>query len=464
MPISYQDVINEGILDELAAVFQNPVNAGVLLAAIGFPRTRIPNFPEGGDALNFWTRVCELINNGVFEGGFDALIEAAAKRYPYNPVFARYRTPEVEVPPQGAVSILVMGWSDPQDLINTARTLAQQQGMNPDTVNLGFANIEGVLLSLTDWTPDQALSLAKALAENSANTANPARTTVSTSPFTDYLISRLLIEGPDQARFEIGNIRASTKVGDIARGVIGTQYDPGMFGSGTTGAGRNAVVDHVNKDGTNERCDPDKTLHESNIRDGDTLHVSPESTAGSINPVTREEALARARSQIVTYAESHPGFQVDANARRIPTEYIFRFQAPSWAPPPVPGGDPVEIETHEVFLFLPADFPMQAPGVYWRTPIFHPNVDPKDGEVCLGALGEHYRPGLDFGELCQMLLDIATYQNYAVEEGYNLEAQKWALSKDGQVAIEKRGGKSTIRKMIKQIITPRPLQIKRVDK
>jgi hypothetical protein len=211
-----------------------------------------------------------------------------------------------------------------------------------------------------------------------------------------------------------------------------------------------------------ERCDPDKTLHESDIHDGDTLHVAPESTAGSLNPVIRESALARVRAQIVDYAQGHPGFHVEANARHIPTEYTFKFRAPSFASPPVQDAPPIETDAHVVFLILPPDFPMKSPAVFWQTDIFHPNVSPINGEVCLGDLGEHYRPGLDFGELCQMLIDIAAFQNYAVSEGYNKQAQEWAVSEEGQTAIEARGGKSVIRKLYDEIRTPRPLTIKRL--
>ena len=105
---------------------------------------------------------------------------------------------------------------------------------------------------------------------------------------------------------------------------------------------------------------------------------------------------------------------------------------------------------------------MKAPMVFWQTPIFHPNISYKDGEVCLGDLGEHFRPGLDFGELCKTLIDIAAYRNYAVSEGYNKKAQEWAVSEEGQTAIEKRGGKSVTRKLIDEFTSPRPLQIKRL--
>jgi ubiquitin-protein ligase len=459
MPLNNQDVIKKGILKALISCFRNQTNARVLLTAIGFPTDLIPD----GSGMDFWSSVCEEIENGAVEGGFEALIEAAAERYPGNPVFAQYRMPTAEEPPQenrDAISIMVTGWDDPQHLIDTARRVAHDQGLPDNSISLGFANMEGVLLNLTGWTGEQALALAKALDTAPQPGGAQPHSTVATNEFRDYLIRQLFVEGPDQARFEISDVRASTKVGDIAQGVINTEYGDKLFGG--AGGGRRTTVDQVKEDGSTVRCDPDKTLHDSDIREGDTLQVAPESTAGSINPNTRDEALARVRSQIVHYAESHPGFLVAANARQTPTEYTFKFKAPSFAPPPTPDSDLVEINAHEVFLVMPPDFPMMAPGVFWQTPIFHPNVDPKYGEVCLGDLGDHFRPGMNFGDLCQMLVDIASYQNYAAKEGYNLAAQDWAVSKEGQIAIEKIGGKSVIRKLIDKHTTPRPLHIKRL--
>ena len=106
---------------------------------------------------------------------------------------------------------------------------------------------------------------------------------------------------------------------------------------------------------------------------------------------------------------------------------------------------------------------MKAPQAFWQTPIFHPNIEPKTGFVCLGDLGDRYRPGLDFGKLCQLLIDIASYQNYAVEEGLNKEAQAWATSKEGQIAIEKRGGQCVLRKFLHEVQTPPKLNIRRLD-
>jgi ubiquitin-protein ligase len=278
------------------------------------------------------------------------------------------------------------------------------------------------------------------------------------------VIPRLWVEGPDNGRFELSNVPLTTPISDIARATM-AEYDDKMWPQDRAGHARPAIVDRVNKDGPSERLDQHSTIAESNIRNGDTLHVLPESTAGSVNPLVREDALARVRIQILAYANCHPDFKVSANGLQTPTEYLFNFSALGWGPPSEVGGFPYPIDKNQVFIRLLADFPMQAPQAFWQSPIFHPNVGPKTGEVCLGALQEKYRPGMDFGKLCQLMVDIGGYQNYEVREYYNKDAAKWARSDRGQAAIIARGGKSLLDwavDVIKQEHLPPPsLNIKR---
>jgi hypothetical protein len=147
---------------------------------------------------------------------------------------------------------------------------------------------------------------------------------------------------------------------------------------------------------------------------------------------------------------------------------MFRFRAPGWGPPRTTGADPEPVDEHEVYLMLSPDHPVLAPLAIWQTDIFHPNVDAKSGKVCLGVLEDHYRPGINFGMICQMLVDIAGYQDYGARDGfYNDEAMKWATSERGQELIVSRGGQSLssmlLRVMIQEVRDPLPLRIKRCE-
>jgi len=256
------------------------------------------------------------------------------------------------------------------------------------------------------------------------------------------VIGRIFVEGPDQGRFEVNNVPLSTPLSEIMKATIMTYNDNKTWPQDKDGLGIPAVIDRINPDRTDERLDPHSTIGDAHIREGDTLQISPQSTLGSISPMIREEALARIRAQIVTYEQNHPDFEVLANGKHTPTEYIFKFKAAGWGPPEILGGEPYPIDNHDVFIRLPPDFPMKAPEVFWQTPLFHPNVAAESGEVCLGVLGDRYRPGMDFKTICQLLVDTACYQNYEVREGYNIEALRWAKSEAGQIAIEARGGQS----------------------
>ncbi len=473
--MNIQELIKSKLLDELADRFQTEANARVLLESISYPRRGRPQFPNNGDSLDYWTEICTQIEGGIIDSGTDLqpLIDAAFERYPGNKLFQQYRTsiPETKtgkdnnsqaINSQEFVSLLIQGSYDVEHLIDIARKIASEQERLPESIIIRFVNMEGVLIGLNNWTVEDAVPFVNRLQEVLQSEHQEILTSIATSEFCPYLISRLFIEGQDQARFEVYDVSSDTTVGVLAKGVMSQAYDSRMF-QDSRGKDRPVTVDRLREDGSTERLNQDQTLHEANIQEDDTLSVAPEATAGAIHPQLRQEALARVKNQIMAYAQAHPGFQVSANNHLVPTDYLLKFNAPGFAPPLTPDTEPQLIDEHEVFLALPGAFPMIAPEVFWQTPIFHPNIEPNSGLVCLGDLGDRYRPGLDFSKLCQLLIDIASYQNYAIAEGYNIIAQRWAISEQGQIAIEKRGGQSTLRKLFQNAQKIPQLNIKRLS-
>lgn len=459
--MTLKEMIAAGLLDELARLVDNETNATILLEALGYTAAR-PQF--GTEPLTFWTAICTNIDRGRVPGGQDLqpLVDAVARRYSSNGLFTQYCSQENIVAPQQPsssqqfVSLLVQGWVGVTGLLAAVRAQAQQMGFAASTVEPGFANAEGILLNLANWAPEQAMQLAEALRRQREG----VQTAVSTTPYLDYLL-RLIIIGPDQAQFQIPDIRASTRIRDILQNVMGAFYSGGARRGPQTRT--IAVADLEDKDGKQRRLRPDKTLHEEGVKDGDTVHVGQEGRAGAIDPAFREQALARAYRQVMRFAADNPGFAVSTNSDRVPTEYLFEFSIPSFAPPPAKGEAPLEIDDHQVFLALLAEFPMKAPQAFWRTPIYHPNIHRKSGKVCLGILNDAYKPSMDFGLLCEMLVNIAGYRNYAVNEAYDAEALDWARTPVGQAAIERRGGQSVVRDFLDQFYTPRPMHIRRIE-
>jgi len=284
--------------------------------------------------------------------------------------------------------------------------------------------------------------------------------TVVAPELRDYLLHRLYIEGPDGRQFRITDAPAQQTVANLAAEVVD------QYGSDFPDAARPTVVDRVGPDGQGRRLDPNTTLDQAQVRDGDRMRVGFQARAAAVNPLDRQDALFRVRNQILDFGQTRDpetGFVARANSTLLPTEYELEFTQASFGPPPSATAAPVDISRHTVLIQLGSDFPETPPAVFWLTRIFHPNVFPtyesevsrgreaQMGLVCLGALQESYLPSLHFGSLCQMLMDIAGFRNYSLYttdgtvdstgslrrrvDFYDPDAARWVGSPDGQRRI-----------------------------
>ncbi|MEO0478718.1 MAG: effector-associated domain EAD1-containing protein [Planctomycetota bacterium] len=424
-------------LEFISELASEESNARALLESVGFPRNRMPSFGNG-TPIDFWRAATTEIHAGATEGGLGALLARAAERWPHNQQLAPYRSQEARGtarPSTTGVSLIAEDYTgDALAIFDRAQEYAREAG-GIGRVELDFA-VQGVVaLHLEDASTEDALLVVRRLQENEEATVS-----VAGDGYRDYLLHQVFVEGPDQRRFELRNVPASTLVADVTESTM-HHYEDEAWPIDTSGTPREAVADVIRPGEPSRRLDGDQSLDDCGVREGETIQISPESTAGAVHAALRAQALVRVRNQIAEFATGRADFQVQANGRQSPTEFVLDFAAPSFAPPTGPGTPPVRIDRHKLLIQLRAGFPVEAPRVFWLTPIFHPNIDQKNGFVCLGELEDKYQPGLDFRHLCGQLLDIAQLRNYQTGEGLNRAAANWLKSEQGREAAASIGAR-----------------------
>lgn len=465
--MTFAEFRKQGFLAEICNLFSREDRARHCLVTFGFPQGRIPEFDS---AEVFWTTAAQEIDGGILpEDDLRSLVQHAADQYPGNRLLGPHTVsrrseaaleaedtpspegapaedaepqeagppePEASVPdaPKEGCAVILGPPPEGEDTDGLQQRVAQMCAEQGEATAFEIVQVleNGQLeLYFPGVHANELLPLQERLR------GQGIRCRIIDDRYLDRILNRLLVEGPDQARYQFSNVPASTLVGDVARALISDEYDSN-WPKDARDKPRPATVDHVDHEGNERRLRPDDRLDDSNVEDGDLLQVHPESTAGSQNPIYREEALVRAKNQVVRYARLHPGFRVQANSTHAPTEYVIHFGAPGIQP----HEQGPERARHSVLLQLPEQFPSVSPAVWWQPPvIYHPNVHRGTGRVCMGVLDDRYRPGLDFGLLCQMLVDIASFHNYVVTHGYNEEACRWAASEEGQATIVAGGGR-----------------------
>jgi ubiquitin-protein ligase len=80
----------------------------------------------------------------------------------------------------------------------------------------------------------------------------------------------------------------------------------------------------------------------------------------------------------------------------------------------------VRSDNHKFDLELGDSFPLVAPAVVWRTPIFHPNIKPP--HVCAGNI---WYPAMSVAEYCVELCRLIQFQSFNVYDPLNQEAGLW---------------------------------------
>jgi Effector-associated domain 1/Ubiquitin-conjugating enzyme len=409
--------------DELARIYPDELRLHGVLADIGYPAATLP---PGMAVRDQWSRVIDDLMNGA-EPGIPALLEyvltPGTNRYPRNDVLRRIAATYApgllrqeqsgagtDQPAPASMSQLFVR-IESEDERQRIVKLLRARGLDPE-----LADATNVVTRF-QLGPDDAAATRRAL-EGISNLS----WTVVPPGGPAYLLSNLIVEGPDGRSFLFTDTPAATTIADVAADALAEYPD-------AAGTPRSAVADRVEANGQGTRLNPEENLDQAGIRDGDRLRVGYQANAGAVNPVHRNEALFRAGNQIEAFIDNHPGIGLDANAPDLATWYELQFVQRSFGPPRdlrALDPQPTEIDEHVVQIELGPDFPDKPPQVYWQTEIFHPNIWPNyesdnarqhplmRGLVCLGELTESTERALEFSRLCQTLLDIAAYRNYSV--------------------------------------------------
>lgn len=199
------------------------------------------------------------------------------------------------------------------------------------------------------------------------------------------------------------------------------------------------LVDPQNS-GRSKRLNGEHNLFDAGLRDGDTIRIFPEAIAGIEDARSRLQALVADHNEMKALESWHPGIRFRADREYAPVRYNIQFDCKSVEALDLRHGTPVWRTAHEAEITLPADYPGEAPLVKWRTPIFHPNIHPENGAVCLGVLGKRYRPGLGLARITLMLWEMVRFQNFDMTNALNKEAAQWTVHQENWRFIREMGG------------------------
>jgi len=249
---------------------------------------------------------------------------------------------------------------------------------------------------------------------------------------------RLYIESPDGERFEC-DVPAEAQLSTLAADFFEQQGWPTRD---SRGRGQRAVVellDPENPDRT-KRLRGEQTVGDAGLWDGAILRVFPESIAGRVDERDRVRALVADHNDMIELADWNTHIKFEANLSYAPFKYEITLDYPSFRALSEDGHTPEISTVHRAEIILGADYPRRAPRVRWLTPIFHPNIRPSDGAVCLGVLMDRYLPGLGLARLVTMLAEMLQWRNFDMTSALNRAAAEWAADLEHWQYIHEIGG------------------------
>lgn len=100
-----------------------------------------------------------------------------------------------------------------------------------------------------------------------------------------------------------------------------------------------------------------------------------------------------------------------------------------------PQQSPYENGVFELELFLPEDYPMEAPKVRFLTKIYHPNID-RLGRICLDVLKNNWSPALQIRTVLLSIQALLASPN-PNDPLANDVAEDWIKNEEGAITTAK---------------------------
>lgn len=249
---------------------------------------------------------------------------------------------------------------------------------------------------------------------------------------------RLIIEDSAGERFEV-DVPADTRIDKIAADFF---EERGWSPRDSRGRAQRAVADLVDpkSPGQTKRLRGEHTVSAAGLWDGATLRIFPESIAGLVNEADRVRILVADHGAMKELVKWNRRISFKPNSEHAPFHYEVTFKVQGFSALSYDGRTPIVAENHLCTIDLGADYPLAAPLVVWKSAIFHPNIRPGDGAVCLGVLMHRYLPGLGLSRLVTMLFEMVQWRNFDASQALNGEAAKWAMEPTNWHFIEDIGG------------------------
>ena len=270
---------------------------------------------------------------------------------------------------------------------------------------------------------------------------------------------KIYIESPDGQRFEC-EVPSTIQLSKLAADFFEERSWPKRDNKGRM---QRAVVDLVDPESParTKRLRGEQTIAESGLFNGAILRVFPESIAGAVDEHSRLTSLAGDLNEItvLTGWNKHIKFEAENYFNNYPSIYKVSMDYPSFIRLRDDGHTPVISTDHRCEIELGAGYPRDAPRVKWLTPIFHPNISPDTGRVCLGVIMDMYLPSLGLGRLVNLLAEMIQWRNFDAMNCFNVRAGKWAVDPEHWEYIYQIGGspfQGPVQELLDSIVNDQP--------